>query len=198
MEERYSCGLCSRAFSQEQNLREHLPTHEIKKESACDCSNKAFSQEQYLKAHSRTLTCDICKKTFSQLSTLLTHSRTHTNEKPYACDICKKTFSQHPHLMRHLRTHTKEKPHACDIFYAPSWFRINVHHSIKNAVGHLWHFISSSRYFPKKYRDIIEPVFSRNAYLVAPENILLTMLTDERGHIETFVARRIIKAREIG
>ncbi|GBM23766.1 hypothetical protein AVEN_271128-1 [Araneus ventricosus] len=57
--------------------------------------------------------------------------------------------------------------------------------------------ISSSRYLPKKYRDIIEPVISRNVCFAAPENILLAMLTDERCHIRNLAARRIIKAREI-
>ncbi|GBM69937.1 hypothetical protein AVEN_13801-1 [Araneus ventricosus] len=39
--------------------------------------------------------------------------------------------------------------------YAPSWFRIKVHHFIKDGARHMRHFISSSRYLPKKYRDII-------------------------------------------
>ncbi|GBL88518.1 hypothetical protein AVEN_159103-1 [Araneus ventricosus] len=82
--------------------------------------------------------------------------------------------------------------------YAPSYFRIKFHHSTKNGARHLWHFISSSRYLPKKYRDKFEPVISRNAYFASPENILLDMLTDERCHIRTLAARRIIKAREIG
>ncbi|GBO32815.1 hypothetical protein AVEN_9509-1 [Araneus ventricosus] len=82
--------------------------------------------------------------------------------------------------------------------YANSWFRIEVHHSIKDVARHLWHFISSSRFLPKKYRDIIEPVISRNAYFEAPKNMLLAMLTDERCHMRTLAARRIIKAREIG
>ncbi|GBN97407.1 hypothetical protein AVEN_219435-1 [Araneus ventricosus] len=82
--------------------------------------------------------------------------------------------------------------------YAPSWFRIKVHHSIKDGARHLWHFISSSRYLPKKFLDIIEPVISRNAYFSAPENMLLAMVTHERCHIRTLAARQIIKAREIG
>ncbi|GBN84678.1 hypothetical protein AVEN_19140-1, partial [Araneus ventricosus] len=81
--------------------------------------------------------------------------------------------------------------------YAPSWFRIEVHQSIKDVSRHLWHFISSSRYLPKKYRDIIEPVISRNAYFEAPKNMLLIMLTDERCPFRTLATRRIIKAREI-
>ncbi|GBL85049.1 hypothetical protein AVEN_221287-1 [Araneus ventricosus] len=82
--------------------------------------------------------------------------------------------------------------------YAPSWFRIKVHHSIKHGARHLRHFIISSRYLSKKYRDIIEPVISRNAYFEAPKNMLLAMLTDERCHIRTLAGRRIIKARAIG
>ncbi|GBM68707.1 hypothetical protein AVEN_69124-1 [Araneus ventricosus] len=68
-------------------------------------------------------------------------------------------------------------------FYAPSWLRIKVYHSIKDGARLLWHFISSSRYLPKKYRDIIEPVITRNAYFASPENMILAMSTDERCHI---------------
>ncbi|GBO05219.1 hypothetical protein AVEN_106937-1 [Araneus ventricosus] len=75
--------------------------------------------------------------------------------------------------------------------------QIKVHHSIKNGARHLWHFISSSRYLPKKFLDIIEPVISRNAYFSAPENMHLAMLTHERCHIRTLAARRINKASEI-
>ncbi|GBM45019.1 hypothetical protein AVEN_98871-1 [Araneus ventricosus] len=61
----------------------------------------------------------------------------------------------------------------------------------------IWHFIRLPRYLPKKYRDIIEPVVSRSAYFVALESMFLSMLTDERCHIRTLAASRIIKAREI-
>ncbi|GBM01173.1 hypothetical protein AVEN_253584-1 [Araneus ventricosus] len=82
--------------------------------------------------------------------------------------------------------------------YSPSWFRIKVHHSIKDGARHLCHFISSSQYLPKNYREVSEQVISRNVYFAAPENMLLAMLTDEKCHIRTLAARRIIKAREIG
>ncbi|GBN46669.1 hypothetical protein AVEN_1951-1 [Araneus ventricosus] len=68
--------------------------------------------------------------------------------------------------------------------YGPSWFRIKVHHSIKHDARHLWHFISLSRYLPRKYRDIIEPIISRNAYFAAPENTLLAMLTASDAILE--------------
>ncbi|GBM50161.1 hypothetical protein AVEN_50057-1 [Araneus ventricosus] len=57
---------------------------------------------------------------------------------------------------------------------------------------------AQSRYLPKKYPDIIEPVISRNAYFAVPENMLLAMLADERCHIRTLSTRRIITAKEIG
>ncbi|GBL99452.1 hypothetical protein AVEN_68751-1 [Araneus ventricosus] len=63
---------------------------------------------------------------------------------------------------------------------------------------HLGHFISSSRYLPKKYREITETVISRQAYFEVQENMLLAMLTDVVCHIITLVVQRIIKAREIG
>ncbi|GBO24689.1 hypothetical protein AVEN_261185-1, partial [Araneus ventricosus] len=62
--------------------------------------------------------------------------------------------------------------------------RIKVHHSIKDGARHLWHFISSSRYLTKKYRDIIEPVISRTAHFAAPENMLLAMLTERDDILE--------------
>ncbi|GBM49064.1 hypothetical protein AVEN_155821-1 [Araneus ventricosus] len=63
---------------------------------------------------------------------------------------------------------------------------------------HLWHFIRSSRYLNKKYRDIIQPQISRDAGTAVPENMLLAMLADERCHNRTLAARQMIKAREIG
>ncbi|GBM15759.1 hypothetical protein AVEN_248553-1, partial [Araneus ventricosus] len=51
--------------------------------------------------------------------------------------------------------------------YAPSWFRIMVHDSIKDGARHL------------------------NQLFAALENILLAMLTDERCHIGTLEFRRI-------
>ncbi|GBM36263.1 hypothetical protein AVEN_71967-1 [Araneus ventricosus] len=82
--------------------------------------------------------------------------------------------------------------------YSPKWFRGFAHHSIKDGARHFCLFISSSRYLPMKYRDIIEQVIPRKAYFVAPENMLSSMLTDERCHIRNLSARRFVKAREIG
>lgn len=49
---------------------------------------------------------------------------------------------------------------------------------------------------PKKYRDVINPVISRNAYFSAID-MLLTLLNDERCHIRILAAPQIIKTKEI-
>lgn len=79
--------------------------------------------------------------------------------------------------------------------YAPSWFRIKIHESVKNGAKHLLDFIQSSRYLPKKYLEIIDPVIERNAYFASPENILLSMLTDENIAIRRLAMNRILEAK---
>ncbi|GBN87645.1 hypothetical protein AVEN_155796-1 [Araneus ventricosus] len=71
---------------------------------------------------------------------------------------------------------------------------------MKDGARHLCHLTVSgtSGYLLKKYRGIIQPVISRNAYFASPESMLLAMLTDERFPIRTLAARRSIKEREIG
>ncbi|GBN97390.1 hypothetical protein AVEN_227972-1 [Araneus ventricosus] len=64
---------------------------------------------------------------------------------------------------------------------------------MRDGARHLWHLPVSgtSGYLLKKYRDIIKPVISSNAYFASPESMLLAMLTDERFHIRKLAARRI-------
>lgn len=82
--------------------------------------------------------------------------------------------------------------------YVPSRFRIKVHHSIKDGARNLYHFIQSSIYLDPVYHIVINPVISRNVYFVSPENILLSMLTNERKHIFALGIRIIIETRESG
>lgn len=52
-----------------------------------------------------------------------------------------------------------------------------------------------SRYLSKELRDVIDPVLQRNGYFGHPENLLLTMIADERQYIRELGLRRILKAR---
>ena len=49
--------------------------------------------------------------------------------------------------------------------------------------------------FTAGFLDIIDPVIQRNAYFSHPENILLTMITDDRKHVRELGFRRILRAR---
>lgn len=80
--------------------------------------------------------------------------------------------------------------------YAPSWFRIKFNSSVKYGAKHLYSFIQSSRYLDDKYLHIIDPVIARNAYFASPENILLSMLTDDNKDTRLLALRKIINAKK--
>lgn len=79
--------------------------------------------------------------------------------------------------------------------YVKSWFSIKIKSSVKDGAKHLFSFIRSSRYMSKKYLDIIDPVIQRNAFFAAPENILISMLTEEDQNIRRVALERILTAK---
>lgn len=80
--------------------------------------------------------------------------------------------------------------------YAPMWFTIKQSPSCVNASRHLWKLIELSRCQPDKVKTVIHPVIQRNAYASHPENILLSMITDNRRHIRELGLRRVLKSRQ--
>ena len=80
--------------------------------------------------------------------------------------------------------------------YAPMWFMIKNDSSSKYGAIHLFKTIELSRSMSADVRDIVFPVIQRNAFYAHPENILLSMIQDERSHIRELSWRRIKKARE--
>jgi hypothetical protein len=79
--------------------------------------------------------------------------------------------------------------------YAPMWFEIKINPSCKNGAKHLWQTIRKSRYLSDELKALIDPVIQRNAYFGHHENILLSMITDNRKHIRELGMRRILRAR---
>jgi hypothetical protein len=79
--------------------------------------------------------------------------------------------------------------------YAPMWFLIKSKPSCKDGPKHLWMTIHKSRYLQKNLRDIIDPVIQRNGFFGHPENLLLSMITDDRKHVRELGVRRIMRAR---
>lgn len=81
--------------------------------------------------------------------------------------------------------------------YGPVWFKVKSKHSCKDGAKHLFSIIKLSRYLTDELKAIIDPVIQRNGYFGHPENILLSMITDERREIRELGIRRIIKARKV-
>lgn len=79
--------------------------------------------------------------------------------------------------------------------YAPMWFSIKSQPTCKDGAKHLLRTIHLSRYLDKELRDIVDAVIQRNGFFGHHENILLSMLTDDRIHIRELGVRRILKAR---
>lgn len=81
--------------------------------------------------------------------------------------------------------------------YAPVWFSIKKEPSITNGARHLWKIIHLSRFLPIHLRDVIDRVIQRNAFFAHPENLLLSLITDQSLDMRSLGWRRIKKARNL-
>lgn len=79
--------------------------------------------------------------------------------------------------------------------YVPSWFAIKIKHSVVDGSKLLFEIVERSRYLPKKHRDVVDPVISSNAYFAHQENVLLSMLADERQEVRKMAVQRILSKR---
>ncbi|KAK4873982.1 hypothetical protein RN001_013342 [Aquatica leii] len=81
--------------------------------------------------------------------------------------------------------------------YAPIWFSIKSQPTCNYGAKHLLKFIRLSRYLEKGLRDIVDPVIQRNGFFGHHENIILSMISDERKHRQKLGLRRILKAKSV-
>lgn len=79
--------------------------------------------------------------------------------------------------------------------YAPVWFNIKLKPSCTYGSKHLFKLISYSRYLSDDFKNVLDPVIQRNGYFAAAENLLLSMLCDERKNVRELGLRRVLKAR---
>lgn len=80
--------------------------------------------------------------------------------------------------------------------YAPMWFKIKTKPSAIYGAQHLHESIVLSRYLSNDLKDIIDPVIKRNGFFGHSENVLISMLADNRNHIRELALRRILNARK--
>ncbi|KAM3968389.1 uncharacterized protein ACR2FA_005017 [Aphomia sociella] len=118
----FSCRLCGQTFLNGNEYDSHNRTvHAKMKPHQCSICSKRFTQQGGLQQHMRMHTgirpfeCTFCPKAFTQKAGLDQHMRTHTKIKPFKCVICSKCFSQSVHLRQHMRTHTNIQPFECSV-----------------------------------------------------------------------------------
>lgn len=76
------------------------------------------------------------------------------------------------------------------------WFNIKAKSLCVEGPRHLWKLIMYSRYMPDHLRKVVDVVIQRNGYFAHVENLLLSMLYDDRAHIRKLACRRVIAARK--
>lgn len=80
--------------------------------------------------------------------------------------------------------------------YAPVWFHIKLKPSCVDGPRHLLNMIKWSKNFDKDVLEIINPVIQRNGFYAHPENILISMVTDESKLIRELGYRRLLRIRQ--
>ena len=80
--------------------------------------------------------------------------------------------------------------------YAPVWFSVKLEPQCYKGAKHLWLMGKLSRFLPPEARLVVDNCIQRNGFYGHPENVLLSMLADDRPEIRELSVRRIKKARQ--
>lgn len=105
---RVPCQFCSRTFSRQCYLVQHINTrHSVDKPFRCPKCGKKFlnevARDEHQKRHDgvKRFKCQYCPKTFNYKTDLNRHNLSHTGQKLHSCKICGKSFSRRDHLINH-------------------------------------------------------------------------------------------------
>ncbi|XP_038062663.1 zinc finger protein 41-like [Patiria miniata] len=115
------CDMCTRAFTNLDDLQEHQRIHNVAKTYECQFCQKLFQNHSSLKKHTKLHTdgkiyaCNYCDKSFAAAAYLKTHLRVHTKQKPFVCKHCGKAFAASGTLISHERIHINDKPYGCEV-----------------------------------------------------------------------------------
>ncbi|XP_069808256.1 zinc finger protein 335 isoform X2 [Dendropsophus ebraccatus] len=137
----YPCPVCSRVYTMQKRLTQHMKTHSTEKPHMCDKCGKAFKKRYTFKNHLLThlhcveenrYKCEFCEYMCDDRKQLLNHQLTHMNDKPFKCNQCKYHTFRQDFLLTHQATkHLAGKPFACDYCHFTTKHKKNLRLHIK-------------------------------------------------------------------
>ncbi|KAK7500297.1 hypothetical protein BaRGS_00008520 [Batillaria attramentaria] len=110
----HKCSQCKQQFATQDGLQAHMKTHKTgNNKLSCPMCSKTFSQARNLTLHLRSHTgdkphqCSVCQKRFSREENMKAHMKSHTgpSTQPLVCPLCDQSFSQKSDITQHLKTH---------------------------------------------------------------------------------------------
>lgn len=82
--------------------------------------------------------------------------------------------------------------------YLPIWFEIKKYNYCTDGPKHMCLLIKLTRYLPEELKKIVDKTIQNYGFFLHPENILLSMLVDERKDIRKIAVNKILSLRESG
>ncbi|GBN76002.1 hypothetical protein AVEN_136304-1 [Araneus ventricosus] len=81
--------------------------------------------------------------------------------------------------------------------FVPMWLKVKTKPSVIYGAQQLHQSIVLAHYLSSDLKDVIHTVIKRNGSFGHPENVLISMLADDRNHIRESALQRILKARKV-
>ena len=114
-EEKFSCVFCVSEFDTQEQLDEHVRSHDIDRPYTCHQCKKGFKLRTHRDEHEQIhknlqFQCEICGRQYRSKKGLMCHIRMHSRETPYECSACDKEFETLQRLQAHQMTHLEAIP----------------------------------------------------------------------------------------